>query len=752
MFTKLQFKPVSSVFLKSLLFLFLPFGAAAQCGDCPYPVIFLHGLDGDDASFSSFYTDGNFTGIWGGLTDVFHGVLNAQMGTSGNAALRLTGTDGVLGNNDDDVLVQFVNETNTLSSGCVYALNWNNFWNQNQASPSISVGTGTSVSNNSNSNQSAIYRQGYAVKKAIEKVLAANPTKTKVILVGHSMGGLESREYLQRVEGGAYKWWVTPTDHKVAKLFTVGTPHRGSNSGTFAIDPNGNTTERNSVPDISSEAVRDLRYEYPSNSNYRGVYLYGGNETGVPGFHNQDVNADGSNTTAGIIGINQAGSPLAQDGTKENPAMGLPNDVKYTYYVGNQFNVFCGNPSGSPAYGCAGDGVVDDQRQWLFSGGANGYTSDFYNGVCIPSPTDGVNHRLSDRLTSTVRIFHTGEPGDLDFVVRGLDEGDYPYFAHDISSNINVWFAGIPQIRADIVPTASERTNTANNKVDGDWYKVTIPTAVANAKLELYSNPSLPVRADFYQAAPTAYSNADAPLFFNSAAGTSSLIALTTPTTNAVPLAAGTYYFRITHSNVTATSWHTCYKFRIITTPLVPLAAQLLTFDGVLKNNEAQLSWTVAQEKNVADYGVEKSRDGVHFQNIGTVKASNVLDAHRYELTDKTPFAGDNYYRLATHDQDGSVENSNTVYLRTKEEFKAEISPNPVNGNQYLNVKMSGVQADYITFEVLDMAGKLLSKQFLSGENQRFDYQFSVNELAKGTYALRLSDGKNISIQKFVVE
>jgi len=61
----------------------------------------------------------------------------------------------------------------------------------------------------------------------IEAVLNSNPTKEKVIVVGHSMGGLEIREYLQR-NGG--QWWANNTSgHGVKKAVTTVAPHLGSN-------------------------------------------------------------------------------------------------------------------------------------------------------------------------------------------------------------------------------------------------------------------------------------------------------------------------------------------------------------------------------------------------------------------------------------------------------------------------------------------------------------------------------------------
>ncbi|MGR8998257.1 MAG: esterase/lipase family protein [Gammaproteobacteria bacterium] len=70
--------------------------------------------------------------------------------------------------------------------------------------------------------------QGGGLAAIIKAVLDANPGKTKVILVSHSMGGLAAREYLQGL--ARFLDSVTPMPYRedVAKLITVGTPHQGS--------------------------------------------------------------------------------------------------------------------------------------------------------------------------------------------------------------------------------------------------------------------------------------------------------------------------------------------------------------------------------------------------------------------------------------------------------------------------------------------------------------------------------------------
>ena len=73
----------------------------------------------------------------------------------------------------------------------------------------------------SNSHELKFSKQGAELANVISAVLAANPTKNKVILVAHSMGGLAARSYLQGQAGMGFR-------NDVDALITIGTPHQGS--------------------------------------------------------------------------------------------------------------------------------------------------------------------------------------------------------------------------------------------------------------------------------------------------------------------------------------------------------------------------------------------------------------------------------------------------------------------------------------------------------------------------------------------
>ncbi|MBK7255352.1 MAG: hypothetical protein IPI04_15945 [Ignavibacteria bacterium] len=177
------------------------------------------------------------------------------------------------------------NYVNTISNSSVYAFNFGNFWNRNNSDPRIILyNSNTPGSNQSSSSQSSIYKQGYALKIFIDSVLRVTGA-SKVILCGHSMGGLAIREYLQRMENGIHKWWIDPLDltngHKVARVVTFGTPHLGTNVSSIPF----------TTIDFNSEAIRDMRYSFNSAN---APYLFSNPENTVPSsYYNADINCNG---------------------------------------------------------------------------------------------------------------------------------------------------------------------------------------------------------------------------------------------------------------------------------------------------------------------------------------------------------------------------------------------------------------------------------------------------------------------------
>lgn len=202
--------------MKTRLLALIMFSIAAnifcQPAKFSYPIIFLHGLVSNDAT----WTDA--VNALGGSAKIFDVCLNHD---GNNLTASLTSDIFVIGWRDGN---------NTPSSSRLYVMNFDH-----------TRFLATGHSNHNLSNQAAIYKQGTALKEMIKSVLAIENSK-KVILIGHSMGGLEIREYLQRgfdgtINGRGTNWvdQIEPDGHRVIRVVTLGTPHLGSNHTGSAL-------------------------------------------------------------------------------------------------------------------------------------------------------------------------------------------------------------------------------------------------------------------------------------------------------------------------------------------------------------------------------------------------------------------------------------------------------------------------------------------------------------------------------------
>ncbi|GAB3776658.1 hypothetical protein GCM10028818_22700 [Spirosoma horti] len=258
----------------------------------PYPILFVHGFAGTSASWQPFLS---YLSTQTGMYAAAYNRLDYCLNSDGNQAIAHVYATS---NWRSDILDYNLR----LDPSDLYFLNFD------------------TCPNSGGSNRSAAVKQGYAVGLAVARILAVTGSD-KVILMGHSMGGLAIREYLQT----SSHWAMNDNRHHVAKVVTVDTPHGGSNLGLGDINI-GTILGSVGVGDIDerSEAVRDLRYDY--RTGYKGVYLFGGveNDTyirrGLTGsYYNNDVNCNGR-TGEMIQGLNQKS---------------IPNDLDYSVIIGN---------------------------------------------------------------------------------------------------------------------------------------------------------------------------------------------------------------------------------------------------------------------------------------------------------------------------------------------------------------------------------------------------------------------------------
>ncbi|MEM6770575.1 MAG: T9SS type A sorting domain-containing protein, partial [Bacteroidota bacterium] len=159
------------------------------------------------------------------------------------------------------------------------------------------------------------------------------------------------------------------------------------------------------------------------------------------------------------------------------------------------------------------------------------------------------------------------------------------------------------------------------------------------------------------------------------------------------------------------------------------LPVTLRFFEGQTVGKTNHLSWATELEVENAGFRVQRSGDGVSWEDLGFVEAAGAAAAYAY--TDTAPLTGNNFYRLRQEDLDGATELSGVVRLHLAPASPPNAFPNPVH-NQ-LNLRgFSG------TIRLIDFAGRPL--QTLAPNTAVLD----VSTLAPGQYVLVAEDGETV--------
>ena len=175
------------------------------------------------------------------------------------------------------------------------------------------------------------------------------------------------------------------------------------------------------------------------------------------------------------------------------------------------------------------------------------------------------------------------------------------------------------------------------------------------------------------------------------------------------------------------------------------LPVELTHFGAKAKGMDALLSWETASEVNNSHFEVERSINGVNFEEIGRVEGSGTIatqsdyfyvDYGVGKIYDKV------YYRIKQVDFDGTYSYTHVVSVEfDNQEGSIDIYPNPAN--TVLNVEIYG-DGNH-TVDIIDMSGRHI--------NSYSPGVIDLTELHAGVYLVNIKNeqGDLIKSKKIVV-
>ena len=178
----------------------------------------------------------------------------------------------------------------------------------------------------------------------------------------------------------------------------------------------------------------------------------------------------------------------------------------------------------------------------------------------------------------------------------------------------------------------------------------------------------------------------------------------------------------------------------------VALPATFLNVNSKSVDNINNFKFSVANESNVEKYIIETSNNGIHFQEIGSIKAtSNISFPKQYSA--EFPINNDTYFRIKAVDFDETITLSSVNKIEENLENTWKFYPNPSASIIHFD-KISFNESNSILVKITDFNGKeLLNKTY-----NKSSFDLNLDELNDGNYIVTIIENDNISHHKITIE
>lgn len=186
------------------------------------------------------------------------------------------------------------------------------------------------------------------------------------------------------------------------------------------------------------------------------------------------------------------------------------------------------------------------------------------------------------------------------------------------------------------------------------------------------------------------------------------------------------------------------------------LPIELLSFTAHLNNNKVDIAWSTASETNNDFFTIERSRDGLNFEEVMNVDgAGNSTTIIDYFEIDQPPLTGISYYRLKQTDFDGEMTYSHIVPVEYNPTGDPSISlfPNPANADSQAYLELNHFEGQEILVVLRDIQGKeIYSKVVITMSNNELVALNQDGLLSKGTYLITASSANKLYSKRLIVK
>lgn len=184
------------------------------------------------------------------------------------------------------------------------------------------------------------------------------------------------------------------------------------------------------------------------------------------------------------------------------------------------------------------------------------------------------------------------------------------------------------------------------------------------------------------------------------------------------------------------------------------LPVSWLSFTGFANGENVDLVWVTAQEINNKGFEVERSIDGITFENVGFVKgAGNYNGKLNYAFVDAGALSSNSivYYRLKQVDFDNRFEYSSTIVVRNNVEVSNDVKVFPNPFKETVSIELRNATELTGTATLIDIEGRIVKSISLNLSKGYGSFEMSgLDELKDGVYFVKVNIGGQSYQEKLV--
>lgn len=192
-------------------------------------------------------------------------------------------------------------------------------------------------------------------------------------------------------------------------------------------------------------------------------------------------------------------------------------------------------------------------------------------------------------------------------------------------------------------------------------------------------------------------------------------------------------------------------RFRIVFTQniVLPIGINIVSATRTNEKN-VTIIWKAENQTNVQSYIIERSFDGIHFDDF---KKLNVTNSNLYTQIDTAPFDGVIYYRIKAISNNAKEEFSNTVKVgdvNVKAGFS--IYPNPVT-QKNIQLKCFNIATGKYELKLINSNGQIIYNKTLKIANNFSTENIPLkSSISAGAYSIKITAANgNVTLLPIII-